>query len=61
MKWDGRFWNVYFEDDDSADYILWISSSARDAVLPGNHRWSFYDKSGTMTHDSTFITQQIEP
>lgn len=55
MEWDGSAWNVYHEEDN--EHVLWISCNAPDAVLPGEHRWTFYDDEGNETHECVFETE----
>ena len=42
MRYEADFtWHVYYVDDDNE--VLWIQSTASDAVLPGEHTWVMYE------------------
>ena len=47
---------LYYSPDSSTPYTL-LCSSAADAVKPGAHAWTFYNKFGYVEHEADVDTR----
>ena len=49
MVWAGS-WDVYYLNDDDSE-VLWCRCMSADAVQPGVHAWTMFEKGGSHTCD----------